>query len=164
MLFVLPEVQHLIREDLIGHAKDSVPAMLNYKTFADSDSMYNTPPTFGIYIAGLVFRHVLENGGLNQMKDYNEEKAAILYKALDESKLFHPTADPAHRSLMNVTFTLPTKELDADFVSAASKAGFVNLKGHRLVGGMRASIYNAMPIEGVRALASFIRQYEEDHQ
>ena len=152
----------IIREDLIREdVLPGTPTMLKYKTHADAGSMYNTPPTYGIYICGKVFKWLLRNGGLTEMKAYNEKKAAILYDYLDSSKLFHGTVVKKDRSLMNVPFVTGDAELDAKFVKAATEAGFVNLKGHRTVGGMRASIYNAMPIEGVEKLVAFMEKYEK---
>ena len=152
----------IIREDLIREdVVPGTPTMLRYKTHADNGSMYNTPPAYGIYICGKVFKWLLRNGGLVEMKAYNEKKAAILYDYLDSSKLFHGTVVKKDRSLMNVPFVTGDAELDAKFVKAATEAGFVNLKGHRTVGGMRASIYNAMPIEGVKALVGFMEKYEK---
>ncbi len=152
----------IIREDLITEdVLPGTPTMLRYKTHADNGSMYNTPPAYGIYICGKVFKWLLRNGGLEEMKAYNEKKAAILYDYLDSSKLFHGTVVKKDRSLMNVPFVTGDAEQDAKFVKAATEAGFVNLKGHRTVGGMRASIYNAMPMEGVKALVSFMEKYEK---
>ena len=152
----------IIREDLITEdVLPGTPTMLRYKTHADNGSMYNTPPAYGIYICGKVFKWLLRNGGLEEMKAYNEKKAAILYDYLDSSKLFHGTVVKKDRSLMNVPFVTGDVGLDAKFVAAATEAGFVNLKGHRTVGGMRASIYNAMPIEGVKALVGFMEKYEK---
>ena len=152
----------IIREDLIGHARDIIPTMFNYQTHADNDSMYNTPPCYTIYIAGLVLKWIkAEMGGLEAMKAYNEKKAGLLYDFLDSSKLFRGTVVKEDRSLMNIPFVTGTEELDAKFVKEAAPAGFVNLKGHRTVGGMRASIYNAMPIEGVEKLVAFMREFEK---
>ena len=152
----------IIREDLITEdVLPGTPTMLRYKTHADNGSMYNTPPAYGIYICGKVFKWLLRNGGLEEMKAYNEKKAAILYDYLDSSKLFHGTVVKKDRSLMNVPFVTGDADQDAKFVKAATEAGFVNLKGHRTVGGMRASIYNAMPIEGVKALVGFMEKYEK---
>ena len=154
----------IIREDLIREdVLPGTPTMLRYKIHADNGSMYNTPPAYGIYICGKVFRWLKKMGGLEAMKAHNEKKAAILYNFLDESKLFHGTVEKKDRSLMNVPFVTGNAELDAKFVKEAEKAGFVNLKGHRSVGGMRASIYNAMPIEGVEALVAFMKQFEEEN-
>ena len=155
----------IIREDLI---RDDVmpftPTMLKYKTQADADSLYNTPPCYGIYICGKVFKWVKEMGGLEAMKAHNEKKAKILYDFLDQSQLFKGTVEKKDRSLMNVPFVTGDADLDAEFVKAATAAGFVNLKGHRSVGGMRASIYNAMPIEGVEKLVAFMKDFEEAHK
>ena len=154
----------IIREDLI---RDDVmpftPTMLKYKTQADADSLYNTPPCYGIYICGKVFKWLKKMGGLSVMKERNEEKAKILYDFLDESKLFKGTVRKEDRSLMNVPFVTGDAELDAKFVKEATAAGFVNLKGHRTVGGMRASIYNAMPKEGVEKLVEFMKKFEEEN-
>ncbi len=154
----------IIREDLITEdVLPGTPTMLTYKTHADADSLYNTPPCYGIYICGKVFKWLKKRGGLSAMKEYNEKKAAILYNYLDQSKMFHGTVEPASRSLMNVPFVTGDKDLDAKFVKEAEAAGFVNLKGHRTVGGMRASIYNAMPIEGVESLVAFMKKFEEEN-
>ncbi len=153
----------IIREDLIGNAMDVTPTMFNYQTHADNGSMYNTPPTYGIYILGLVLEWVAEKGGLEAMAKLNAEKAAILYDFLDSSKLFKATVTGKDRSMMNVPFVTGNEELDAKFVSEAKKAGLINIKGHRSVGGMRASIYNAMPIEGVKALVEFMRKFEAEN-
>lgn len=151
----------IIREDLIrDDVMEGTPTMLKYKTQADADSLYNTPPCYGIYICGKVFKWVKEMGGLEAMKAHNEKKAAILYDFLDSSKLFKGTVVKEDRSLMNVPFVTGDEELDAKFVKEATAAGFVNLKGHRSVGGMRASIYNAMPIEGVEKLVEFMKEFE----
>ena len=152
----------IIREDLIREdVLPGTPTMLRYKTHADNGSMYNTPPAYGIYICGKVFKWLLRNGGLTEMKAYNEKKAAILYDYLDASAFFHGTVVKKDRSLMNVPFVTGDPDQDAKFVKAAAEAGFVNLKGHRTVGGMRASIYNAMPIEGVKQLVGFMEKYEK---
>ena len=151
----------IIREDLIrDDVNPATPTMLKYKTQADNDSLYNTPPCYGIYVCGLVFKWVKEMGGLAAMKVHNEKKAAILYDFLDSSKMFKGTVEKKDRSLMNVPFVTGNDELDAKFVKEATAAGFVNLKGHRSVGGMRASIYNAMPIEGVEKLVQFMKDFE----
>lgn len=154
----------IIREDLIGHALDITPTMLNYKIHAENDSMYNTPPTYGIYVAKLVFEWLKENGGIPAMQKINEEKAAILYNYLDDSSLFKGTVAAKDRSLMNIPFITGNDELDSKFVKEAEKAGLVNLKGHRSVGGMRASIYNPMPIEGVKVLVDFMKKFESDNK
>ena len=155
----------VIREDLITEdVLPGTPTMLRYKTHADNGSMYNTPPAYGIYICGKVFKWLLSNGGLTEMKAYNEKKAAILYDFLDASTMFRGTAEKKDRSLMNATFVTGDPDLDAKFVKAAAEAGFVNLKGHRSVGGMRASIYNAMPMEGVQKLAAFMEKFEKENK
>lgn len=152
----------IIREDLIGKARDITPIMLNYQTHADNGSMYNTPPCYTIYIAMLVMEWLKnEIGGLEKMQEINERKAKILYDYLDASHMFRGTVVPKDRSLMNVPFVTGNDELDAKFVKEVTAAGFVNLKGHRTVGGMRASIYNAMPMEGVQALVDFMKKFEE---
>ena len=154
----------IIREDLITEdVLPGTPTMLRYKTHADADSLYNTPPAYGIYICGKVFQWLKKQGGLAAMKEYNEKKAKILYDFLDGSKLFRGTVRKEDRSLMNVPFVTGSEELDAKFVKEAKEAGFENLKGHRSVGGMRASIYNAMPIEGVEKLVEFMRKFEADN-
>lgn len=153
----------IIREDLIGNARDITPTMFDYKTHSENGSMYNTPPTYGIYILKLVLEWIEELGGLQAMKLHNEKKAAILYNFLDSSKMFSATVSGADRSLMNVPFVTGNDELDAKFVSEAKKAGFINIKGHRSVGGMRASIYNAMPIEGVEKLVAFMKDFEANN-
>lgn len=155
----------IVREDLIPDSVDStVPTMLDWKIQADNGSMYNTPPCYGIYICGKVFKWLKKMGGLEAMKKHNEEKAAILYDFLDQSELFKGTVVKEDRSLMNVPFVTGNDELDAKFVAEAKAAGFENLKGHRTVGGMRASIYNAMPIEGVKALVEFMKKFEEENK
>ena len=152
----------IIREDLIREdVLPGTPTMLRYKTHADNGSMYNTPPTYGIYICGKVFKWLLELGGLEAMAAYNQKKASIIYDYLDSSKIFHNQVEKKDRSLMNVTFVTGDPQLDARFVAQAGEAGFVNLKGHRSVGGMRASIYNAMPMEGVQKLTEFMADFEE---
>ncbi|NLZ83731.1 MAG: 3-phosphoserine/phosphohydroxythreonine transaminase [Clostridiales bacterium] len=152
----------IIREDLITEdTLPGTPTMLKYKTQADSNSLYNTPPAYGIYVCGKVFKWIKSRGGLEAMKTHNEKKAAILYDFLDQSKLFKGTVVKEDRSLMNVPFITGNEELDAKFVKEAKAAGFVNLKGHRSVGGMRASIYNAMPIEGVEKLVQFMKDFEK---
>ena len=152
----------IVREDLItDDVLPGTPTMLKYKTQADNDSLYNTPPCYGIYICGKVFKWIKNMGGLEVMKQKNEEKAKILYDFLDESKMFKATVAKEDRSLMNVPFVTGDADLDAKFVKEAKAAGFENLKGHRSVGGMRASIYNAMPKEGVEKLVAFMKQFEE---
>ena len=155
----------IIREDLITEdVLPGTPTMLTYKTHADAGSMYNTPNCFCIYVCGKVFKWLKKMGGLEAMKERNEKKAAILYDFLDQSELFHGTVEKKDRSLMNVPFVTGDKEMDAKFVKEAKEAGFENLKGHRSVGGMRASIYNAMPIEGVEALVAFMKKFEEENK
>ena len=152
----------IIREDLITEdVLPGTPTMLRYKIHADAKSLYNTPPAYGIYICGKVFKWLLNMGGLEAMKEYNEKKAKVLYDFLDSSELFKGTVEKKDRSLMNVPFVTGSEELDAKFVKEAAAAGFVNLKGHRTVGGMRASIYNAMPIEGVEKLVAFMAEFEK---
>ncbi|MBE6769601.1 MAG: 3-phosphoserine/phosphohydroxythreonine transaminase [Ruminococcaceae bacterium] len=153
----------IIRKDLIGNAKDITPTMFNYATHADNGSMFNTPPCYTIYVAGLVLKWIKKLGGLPKIKEINEKKAKILYDFLDNSKMFKGTVEKADRSLMNVPFVTGNEELDAKFVAEAKKAGFVNLKGHRSVGGMRASIYNAMPVEGVEKLVEFMANFEKEN-
>ncbi len=154
----------IIREDLITEeVLPGTPTMLRYKTHADNGSMYNTPPAYGIYICGKVFKWIERMGGLEGMKLHNEKKAAILYDFLDSSRMFKGTVVKQDRSLMNVPFVTGDADLDARFVKAAEAAGFVNLKGHRTVGGMRASLYNAMPIEGVEKLVDFMSGFEKEN-
>lgn len=154
----------IIREDLITEdVLDGTPTMMKYKTHADNKSLYNTPPAYGIYVCGKVFKWLKAQGGLSVMKEKNEKKAGILYDFLDNSKLFKGTVRKKDRSLMNVPFVTGNEELDAKFIKAAQAAGFVNLKGHRSVGGMRASIYNAMPIEGVEKLVEFMKKFEAEN-
>ena len=154
----------IIREDLItDECLPGTPTMMKYKIHDDNESLYNTPPTYGIYICGKVFKWLKKMGGLQAMKEYNEKKAAVLYDFLDESKLFKGTVRKEDRSLMNVPFVTGNEELDAKFVKEAKEAGFENLKGHRSVGGMRASIYNAMPMEGVEKLVAFMKKFEEEN-
>ena len=155
----------IIRKDLItDDVLPGTPTMLKYKTHADAGSLYNTPPAYGIYICGKVFKWLKKQGGLEAMKAHNEKKAAILYDFLDQSRMFKGTVAHEDRSLMNVPFVTGDDNLDAKFVKDAKAAGFENLKGHRSVGGMRASIYNAMPIEGVGALTAFMKKFEEENQ
>jgi len=154
----------IVREDLVGHAPSGLPTMLDYKTHADNDSMYNTPPTYGIYVAGLVFQWLKKNGGIGAMERANIAKADLLYAAIDASNGFYkcPVAT-SDRSRMNVPFTLKDANLDGDFVKQADARGLLQLKGHRSVGGMRASIYNAMPLEGVQALVNFMNEFAKQH-
>jgi len=154
----------IIREDLItDDVLPYTPTMLKYKTHADAGSLYNTPPAYGIYICGKVFKWLKKQGGLKAMKEHNEKKAQILYDFLDQSKLFKGTVAKKDRSLMNVPFVTGSDELDAKFIKEAKEQGFESLKGHRSVGGMRASIYNAMPVEGVEKLVQFMKVFEEEN-
>ena len=154
----------IIRKDLIGEPREGTPTMLTYKTHAENGSMYNTPPTYAIYICKLVLEWIKNDiGGLEKMKERNERKANLLYDFLDHSKMFKGTVEKKYRSLMNIPFVTGNEELDAKFVKEAAAAGFVNLKGHRTVGGMRASIYNAMPEEGVKALVDFMKDFEANN-
>lgn len=154
----------IVRDDLIGDAMDICPTMFNYQIHADNGSMYNTPPTYGIYIVKLVLEWIKEQGGVKAVQAVNEKKAAILYDFLDNSKMFRGTVVKEDRSLMNVPFVTGDDELNAKFIKEAKEAGFVNLKGHRTVGGMRASIYNAMPVEGVEKLVAFMKKFEEENK
>ena len=155
----------IIREDLLRDDLPTyVPTYMNYKVHADNDSMYNTPNCWSIYCCGKVFRYLRNLGGLEEMQRRNEEKAKVLYDFLDASSLFRAAVVPADRSVMNVPFVTPSKELDAEVVAAAKAAGFDNLKGHKSVGGLRASIYNAMPKEGVEALVAFLKDFEASHK
>ena len=150
----------IVRDDLVGHADPRLPTMLDYKTHADNGSMYNTPPTYGIYIAGLVFQWLKKNGGIAAMEKNNIAKAVLLYSAIDASNNFYNCpVNQADRSRMNVAFTLKDASLDGDFLKQADARGLLQLKGHRSVGGMRASIYNAMPLEGVQALVDFMNEF-----
>ena len=150
----------IVRDDLIGRCREGAPTMLDYAIHAENDSAYNTPPTFAIYVAGLVFKHLLNLGGLPAVEKANIEKADLLYGLLDRSAFYNCPTEPASRSRMNIPFTLANAELDAAFLAEAKKAGLVQLKGHRSVGGMRASIYNAMPLAGVKALIDFMVDFE----
>ena len=152
----------IIRDDLIGNVAE-IPTMLDYKTHADAGSMFNTPPTYAIYIAGLVFEWLLDLGGLGEIQKVNERKAAILYDYLDNSGFYKGTARKEDRSLMNVPFVIGDPEMEKKFVAEAAAAGFVNLKGHRTVGGMRASIYNAMPVEGIEKLTAFMEAFKKNN-
>jgi phosphoserine aminotransferase len=153
----------IVREDLLGHALPICPTAFNYKMQAEADSMYNTPPTYAIYIAGLVYKHVKAMGGMKAMEEHNQAKAKVLYDYLDNSKFFTNPVAPQDRSLMNVPFTLKDAALDDAFLKGAQARGMIQLKGHRSVGGMRASIYNAMPIEGVKALVQYMKEFETEH-
>ena len=153
----------IIRDDLIGHAAENTPVMLDYKTHAENESMYNTPPTYSWYMAGLVFQWLRELGGLEGMAKINQRKAEKLYAAIDGSDFYANPVEKSSRSWMNIPFTLANADLDADFLAGAKKAGLVTLKGHRSVGGMRASIYNAMPEEGVDTLVSYMAEFARTH-
>lgn len=154
----------IVRNDLMGAELEFTPTMLKYATHAKERSMYNTPPTYSIYFAGLVFQWVLSLGGVAEMEKLNKEKANILYDFLDNSEFFKGTVVPKDRSLMNVPFILPTDQLNADFLKEAETKGFVNLAGHRTVGGMRASIYNAMPLDGVKALVDLMKDFQHKNK
>ena len=153
----------IIRDDLVGNALDFTPTMLNYKTHVDNGSMFNPPPAYNIYIAKMVFEWIKEQGGVGEIQKKNEFKAQMLYNFLDDSKLFRGTVVKQDRSLMNVPFVLPAEELNKEFIKKSSENGLVNLKGHRSVGGMRASIYNAMPLDGVEKLIEFMKEFEKTH-
>ena len=153
----------IIREDLLGNAREGTPTMLNYTTMAEKDSLYNTPPCWCIYMCKLVLEWIQKLGGLTEMKRRNEAKAKILYDFLDESKLFRGTVVPKDRSLMNVPFVTDSDELNAEFIKGCTENGLINIKGHRSVGGMRASIYNAMPMEGVETLVAYMKEFEQAH-
>ena len=154
----------IIREDLIGNAMDICPTMFNYQIHADNQSLYNTPPTYSIYVMKLVLEWIKEQGGVAAVQKVNEKKAKILYDFLDSSEMFKGTVVKEDRSLMNIPFITDSEELNAKFIKEAKEAGFVNLKGHRTVGGMRASIYNAMPVEGVEALVDFMKKFEAENK
>jgi phosphoserine aminotransferase len=153
----------IVREDLIGHAGASVPSMFDYKIQADSESMFNTPPTYAIYVAGLVFQWLERHGGLAEMERRNIAKAKLIYDVLDASRFYQSPVAKEDRSRMNIPFTLADASLDEEFLKQARQRGLVQLKGHRSVGGMRASIYNAMPMEGVRTLVEFMQDFERRH-
>lgn len=153
----------IIREDLVGKANGNLATMLNYKTHIDAHSMFNTPPCYSIYMAGLVFEWIKQKGGLIEIEKLNKEKAKILYDYLDQSKLFSSPVKKENRSLMNVPFVTGNQDIDAKFIAEAAKEGLKTLKGHRTVGGMRASIYNAMPIEGVKKLVEFMKEFEKNN-
>jgi phosphoserine aminotransferase len=154
----------IVREDLIGKAKSDIPTILDYKIQADNDSMYNTPPCYSIYVASLIFDWVLNLGGLKAMEKINKEKAALLYDYIDSNDFYRAPAKKEFRSIMNVTFVTGNEELDKKFPKEAEKIGLLNLKGHRAVGGMRASIYNAMPTEGVAKLVEFMKEFENNNK
>ena len=153
----------IVRKDLLGHAQKQCPKIMNWTSMAENGSMLNTPPTYAIYMTGLCMKWLKKQGGVEGIERVNIEKSDLLYDLLDDSRFYRPTAEKGSRSRMNVTFTTPDPDLDAKFVKEAAAAGLVNLKGHRLVGGIRASIYNAMPIEGVRALAEFMKKFEMEN-
>ena len=153
----------IVREDLLGKARPETPVMLDWKTMADNDSMYNTPPCYAIYMAKLVYEWILDMGGLDAMKEYNVKKAAILYDYLDNQNYYIAPVEKEYRSMMNVTFVTGDEALDKKFAKEADAAGIKNIKGHRSVGGMRASIYNAMPIEGVEALVKFMDDFAKNN-
>ena len=154
----------IIREDLIRDDLTDLPIYLQYKTHADNGSMYNTPNCWAIYCCGKVFKYLKDNGGLEAMYEKNLDKAKVFYDFLDSSEMFKGTVEKEFRSLMNVPFVTKSAELDAEVVAATKAAGYDNLKGHKSVGGLRASIYNAMPKEGVEALVSFLKKFEEEHK
>ena len=154
----------IVREDLIGYAGEKCPGYLDYKIHADNDSMYNTPPCFAIYVAGEVFKHIKATGGLEAMERRNREKAKMLYDYIDASSLYKNPVALEDRSIMNVVFVTGDADLDKKFVAGAKAAGLVNLGGHRSIGGMRASIYNAMPKEGIEALIAFMKKFEEENK
>lgn len=154
----------IIRQDLVGGAADTVPTLLKYRTYVENGSLYNTPPSYSIYIAGLVFEWIKEQGGLEALKKINQEKAKILYDYLDASDLFSSPVQKENRSLMNVPFVTGNEELDAKFIKEAAQRGLKTLKGHRTVGGMRASIYNAMPIDGVKALVRYMEEFKKKNR
>lgn len=153
----------IVRDDLLGQARSDVPAVLDYRLTAEHDSMFNTPPTYAWYLAGLVFEWLKEIGGLDEMARLNQEKAGLLYDYIDSSRFYSNQIDPACRSLMNIPFQLKDASLDARFLAESKEAGLLALKGHRIVGGMRASIYNAMPIDGVKALIGFMERFAKSH-
>lgn len=154
----------IIREDLLQDVAKTTPVLLDYKLMIKNDSMYNTPPAYAIYVLGLVLEWIDSLGGLEVMKERNEKKAKLVYDYLDQSTFYKAHSDKENRSLMNVTFTTPNKDLDAKFVKESIEAGMTNLKGHRSVGGIRASIYNAMPYEGVEKLVAFMKEFEENNR
>ncbi|RKZ61642.1 MAG: 3-phosphoserine/phosphohydroxythreonine transaminase, partial [Gammaproteobacteria bacterium] len=153
----------IVRDDLIGNADENMPVMFNYKTFAENESMYNTPPTYSWYLAGLVFAWGLKQGGMSAIETINRRKAEKLYQAIDDSAFYSNPVDVNCRSWMNVPFILANADLDATFIEQAAEKGLMTLKGHRSVGGMRASIYNAMPEAGVDALIAFMKEFEQEN-
>ena len=154
----------IVREDLMGKAHKATPCILNYETSANNDSMYNTPPTYAWYLAGLVFQWLKETGGIKAIEKVNKAKAALLYQTIDESNFYQNNVEPKYRSKMNIPFWLKDESLNNEFLAQAEQEGLMALKGHRIVGGMRASIYNAMPIEGVQALVSFMKEFEKRYR
>ncbi len=154
----------IVREDLLGNAQLATPCIMNYKTSADNDSMYNTPPTYAWYLAGLVFQWLKDLGGLKAIEKINKAKAQLLYQAIDNSDFYQNNIDQQYRSKMNIPFWLKDESLNKSFLNQAEKLGLMALKGHRIVGGMRASIYNAMPIEGVQALVDFMKKFEQENK
>ncbi|HJZ97374.1 MAG TPA: 3-phosphoserine/phosphohydroxythreonine transaminase, partial [Candidatus Solibacter sp.] len=153
----------ILRDDLLARSPKELPTMLDYNTYAKENSLYNTPPVFAIYIVGLVMKWIIKQGGLKEVHRRNQEKAALLYDEIDSSQFYKGHAVPDSRSLMNVTFRLPNEDLEKQFVAEATRAGLDGLKGHRSVGGIRASIYNAFPKEGVESLAAFMKEFERTH-
>lgn len=153
----------IVRDDLLDLASQTLPSVLNYGVLADKESMFNTPPTYAWYLAGLVFKWLKSNGGIDAMETHNRKKAAVLYDYIDQSDFYRNDVHSDNRSLMNVPFQLANPELDTKFLELADEAGLKALKGHRVVGGMRASIYNAMPLEGVEALVQFMKEFEEKY-
>ncbi|MFK4469972.1 3-phosphoserine/phosphohydroxythreonine transaminase [Bacillus sp. RC252] len=154
----------IIKRDLIGSANSTCPTMLNYETYSENNSLYNTPPTFSIYVAKLVLEWLKEQGGVSAIEEKNRMKSSLLYNFLDESKLFTSPVDPTYRSLMNIPFTTPSEELNNQFLQKSKERGFVTLKGHRSVGGMRASVYNAMPTQGVQKLVDYMKEFELENR
>ncbi|ABS22350.1 3-phosphoserine/phosphohydroxythreonine transaminase [Bacillus cytotoxicus] len=154
----------IVKKELVGKAKAFCPVMLNYETYSKNNSLYNTPPSFSIYVTKLVLEWLKEQGGVSVMEQQNRKKAALLYQFLDESQLFTSPVDPKYRSLMNIPFTTPSEKLNEQFLQKAKEMGLVTLKGHRSVGGMRASIYNAMPIEGVKKLVAYMKTFELENR
>jgi phosphoserine aminotransferase len=153
----------IVREDLIGHAQKVLPSVLDYKILLDNDSMFNTPPTFAWYMSGLVFKWIKKLGGLSAMQQRNQAKAQLLYQFIDQSDFYRNMVATANRSIMNVTFLSPNEDLDKKFVSEAAQANIIGIKGHRIAGGMRASIYNAMDIDGVKYLIEFMKEFEKQN-
>ena len=153
----------IVRDDLIGQAAPGTPSIFDYKIQAEADSMHNTPPTYAIYLAGLVFQWLKQLGGLAKMEEINVAKAKLVYDYLDETEFYHSPVAPEDRSRMNIPFTLRNNKLDEEFLKQAKSRGLSELKGHRAVGGMRASIYNAMPVEGVKSLVEFMKEFERKH-